>query len=174
MISDKLSFHLFKQQPKENAIKHIELVKSVANSDHEAFRQLYKLFSDNRPPHRPGQAGQRAIDIMQLDDEQYDFFLQNTEQHKQQMGRFNDQKRDLLQIYFSSLLDSTNIANLDSLVMLVQVLERKKIEGPYQHFQDMHSILRPEQQSGFESFVNQAMQRILTGNKNNPPPPKDS
>ncbi|MEM8965614.1 MAG: hypothetical protein AAGE93_04290 [Bacteroidota bacterium] len=111
---------------------------------------------------------------MQLDDEQYDFFLQNTEQHKQQMGRFNDQKRDLLQIYFSSLLDSTNIANLDSLVMLVQVLERKKIEGTYQHFQDMHSILRPEQQSGFESFVNQAMQRILTGNKNNPPPPKDS
>ncbi|MEO0333461.1 MAG: sigma-70 family RNA polymerase sigma factor, partial [Bacteroidota bacterium] len=27
-------------------MKHIELVKSVANGDREAFRQLYELFSD--------------------------------------------------------------------------------------------------------------------------------
>ncbi|MEM9833203.1 MAG: hypothetical protein AAF944_21395 [Bacteroidota bacterium] len=132
------------------------------------------LFTKPRPPHRPEQVGQRAIDIMRLDDKQHELFLQSVDQHKQQMSRFNNQQRDLLRTYFSSLLDSTNIANSDSLIKQVQVLERKKIEATYQHFQDINSTLKPDQQAGFESFVNQSVQRILTGNKNNPPPPKDS
>ena len=125
-----------------------------------------------KPPHQEGGFQKKAVDILKMDEQQHDTFLQFVKQHQRQMEEVNKQQRDLLKPYFYSLSDSTNKVDTESTLDRVQLLERKKIESTYQHFQDVKSILKPEQQAGFEEFMNTALERILLDKQRNSPPPK--
>ena len=122
------------------------------------------------PPKGPRESGKKAIDILKMDEEQNDFFLQSAQQHVRQMDDFAKQQRILLKLYFSSLIDSENPINSDSLLHQVQLLERKKIESTYQHFEDMKVMLKPEQQVHFEGFIEHALEFILLDKKKQLPP----
>ena len=125
------------------------------------------------PPHHGRKlGGQKAGAIMKMNDQQNESFHLLAEEHMKKMEGFNNQQRNLLKPYFSSLIDSKAAINSDSLLNKVQLLERNKIESTYQHFQDVKSILKPEQHTYFEEFVEHAMGRILLGQKKNLPPPK--
>jgi len=108
--------------------------------------------------------------ILQLDDTQNDAFLKLVKKHRQKMNAFNEDQKELLKPYFDSLVDSTG--SQKEVLDKVEKLERQKIESIYQHFQEIKSILRPEQLSNFEEFMNHAIKRILPGSGKKPPPPK--
>lgn len=134
---------------------------------------MVAFFFLTAPPPPKGEEFDRKgpIDIVKMDEQQNESFLQLAEQHKKQMVDLNDDQRKLLKPYFNSLINPAIIINSDSLLNQVQLLEQRKIESTYQHFQEVKSMLRPEQQSDFKEFMNRALERILL-EQNNPPPPK--
>lgn len=115
--------------------------------------------------------GKKAVDILKLDQQQHESFLLLVRQHIQLMDDFSNQQRKLLQPYFNSLIDLNKTNDFDSLLNQVQLLERKKIESVYQHFQDVKSILKPTQQENFAAFIDHAVKRILIEQNNQPPEP---
>ncbi len=113
----------------------------------------------------------KASEVLKLDTQQGVSFLQLAQAHMKQMDDFNNQQRDILQPYFKSLIKQNNSIDPESLLDQVQLMERRKIESVYQHFQDVKSILRPDQYEYFDGFIEHAIERILLDEKNNPPPP---
>ncbi len=115
------------------------------------------------PPHQNNNKGfiQKAIQILDLDEQQSSAFFEFTKKHKNQMETIHLKQRELLKPYFSSLIDTTKDKNSESILKEVQQLERSKIEKTYQHFEEVKSILRKEQKPYFEDFVNQAVRIIL-------------
>lgn len=126
------------------------------------------------PSHRGAEGRKGALDIMKLDEQQDELFLQLAQQHMQQMDDFDNQQRNLLKPYFNSLIDKSKTINSDVLLNQVQLLGRKKIESTYQHFQDVKSILRPDQHIDFEEFVEHTMEKILLEKKQKSPPFKEN
>lgn len=128
------------------------------------------------PPPHPGQHKHfqnRAVDILRLDREQHHAFLASADQHRQQMRTLNQQQRDLLKPYFYSLVDTEQALDKERILEETQLLDRKKIEATYEHFDKIKSILREDQKPDFEAFMNQAIGRILLNTKKDLPPPKD-
>ena len=131
------------------------------------------FFFLTRPkPFPPRDGGKRrAIDMLKMDEQQHDIFLEYVNQHIQLMDGFDNQQRNLLKPYFNTLVDSTKNTDSDNLLGQALQMERKKIESTYQHLQDIKSILRPEQQAAFEAWINSALEVILL-DKKKPLPPK--
>lgn len=115
----------------------------------------------------------RAIEILKLEESQQAVFLESAKKHNQQMEAVNNQQRDLLKPYFQSLIDPESPSGTDSLLRQVELLERKKIELTYQHFNDVKSNLKEDQKAGFEKFMKRALDIILLNQQKRPPPPKD-
>ncbi len=149
--------------------KYAALVLLLLNLSMIAFFFLTKP----KPPHQGDGFQKRGPNIMNMDEKQHDLFLQSAKQHGQHMKAINKQQQDLLKPYFYSLIDSTKNTNPNATLNEVQDLERQKIESTYQHFQEVKSILKPEQQADFELFMNDVIERILMETKKNPPPPKE-
>ena len=124
-----------------------------------------------RPPHggeRPG-FSDRAADVLKLDKQQHDTFLDLAKEHSELMRGFNDQQRDLLKPYFQTLAESSSKIDADSLLQRHQEIERKKIESTYKHFQDVKSILKDDQQESFGVFMESALRQILMEGNKKPP-----
>ena len=115
----------------------------------------------------------QAIKMLHLNEEQEAFFNQSAKAHNQKMEAITKQQQKLLVPYFQTLTDSSK--NIDTAMVLSQFqqLEVDKITSTHQHFQDVKSILKPEQQPDFKSFMNKALDILLFNKKKNPPPPKD-
>lgn len=133
---------------------------------------MLAFFFLTKPPNHP--RGKRfkggAIEILNLDKTQDKVFFELVKNHKQKMKVFNQKQKELLKPYFDSLIDSTG--QPQNVIEKVEQLERQKIESIYQHFQDIKSILKKEQLSGFEEFMDVTIKRILPDAKENPHPPK--
>lgn len=121
------------------------------------------------PPHQKGDARKKVHDMMKMDQQQNEAFLEFAQQHMQRMDDLNNQQRNLLRPYFRRLIDSTQNINSDTFFYQIQQLEREKIEATYQHFQEVKSILRPGQEASFGKFINFALDLILIGSNNEPP-----
>jgi len=130
-----------------------------------ALLTFFFLRKPNHPPRADLKRG--AIDILKLDDGQGETFFNLAKEHQQKMKVFNQSQKELLKPYFNSLVDSTgrNKNVLDK----VEQLERQKIESIYRHFQDIKSILKKEQLSVFEEFMDDAIKRILPESKGKSP-----
>ena len=125
------------------------------------------------PPRPSHPNNSKKIPLKMILDEQQDkSFSSLAKQHQQKMVDFNQQQRDLLLPYFIRMIDPSITIDSDSLLKQVQILEQKKIKSTYLHFQDIKSILRPEQHPSFEKFVERAVGRILLGQEKRPNPPK--
>ena len=121
------------------------------------------FFITKPAPHlEKGRRFQReAIEIMNLNDQQKKFFFQSVKKHSQGIASTSRQQKELLRPYFQNLIKPTEDVEADSLLKQIQALEVEKIEATYAHFQEIKSILKPEQQTGFKHFVNRALGIIL-------------
>lgn len=125
---------------------------------------FFFLTAPKAPP--PTNGGRKAaIDIMHLDEQQHDAFLELADRHIELMERFDDQQRNLLKQYFGDVALSGRNADSDSLLNQVLQKERNKIESTYQHLQDVKTILHPDQGHYFEEFVSSALEIILMEKK---------
>lgn len=146
--------------------KYATLLMLVLNLGLVAFFFLTKP----KPPMRGETFSPRAIEILQLDKDQHQAFLQSAEQHGKQMRTINDGQRNLLRPYFNGLVDPSLNLNPDSILQQVQLLERQKVEATYLHFKAVKALLRDEQQNNFEQFMNQALGRLLLNDMPSKPP----
>lgn len=142
---------------------------------------MIAFFFLTKPPHRglpPGEGGgppfkNKAIDVLKLDEGQHAIFLKSVQAHREVIQNTDEKQRDLLKPYFYQLIDPEQVVDSDSTLHKFQQLERNKIESTYQHFQEIKSILTPDQQADFEVFMKDALKMILLETEKNQPPPKD-
>lgn len=136
---------------------------------------MITFFLMTRPRHLPPPGGQKGppIEVMNLDEKQHANFQIYVEQHRNQMSKLDDQQRSLLQPYFNSLVDPNSTINTDNSIRQIAQLEQRKIESTYKHFQDVKSILRPEQEKDFRVFMHSALNMIFV-EKKPPPPPRNN
>ena len=146
--------------------KYATLLMLVLNLGLVAFFLLTKP----KPPMRGETFNPRAIEILQLDKDQHQAFLQSAEQHGKQMKSINDGQRDLLRPYFNSLVDPSLKINSDSILQQVQLLDRQKVEATYFHFKTVKTLLRDDQQDNFEQFMTKALGRLLLNDTPAKPP----
>lgn len=114
----------------------------------------------------------KAIEILQLDEQQKASFLELAEQHRQLMDSVNEQQSALLKPFFQTIIDTSYPAQTESTFKKTEQLESKKIKATIQHFLEVKSLLREEQHVNFEVYLNQALEMILLKKGNNPPPPE--
>ena len=88
------------------------------------------LLTANPPPQGAETGEKKAVDILRMDEQQDETFLQLVRQHIQLMDDFSNQEQKLLQPYFYSLIDQNIANNSDSLLNQVLLLERKKKSNP--------------------------------------------
>lgn len=132
---------------------------------------IITFFLLTKPTHRHKKGGHPhkvAKEILQLDEEQNEKFLQLAQQHKQLMRDLNKEQRNILQNYFTPLMDKNFSQNRDSILIEIQNIERKKIESIDQHFENIKVILKPNQQENFKDFVQHLLKKILSTSKNKP------
>lgn len=128
------------------------------------------------PPHHPGpghQPFERAIKSLDLDIEQEAQFRELVKEHHKTIGLIDDQQRELLTPYFESLVDTEQSISTDSLLSDIQVLEAQKIETTYNHFVDVKALLREDQFSDYEKFIQKAIHNLVMKPKKDRRPPKD-
>ena len=105
------------------------------------------VFNKPHPPHKKNRGG--VVERLNFDQQQHERFLEYLKVHHQKMTAFSKQQEDLLKPYFEQLIDTTSTIDSLAVFSAVQQLEEKKISAVYQHFQDVRSILRPEQEENF-------------------------
>jgi hypothetical protein len=141
---------------------------------------MIAFFFLTRPPHQGLPSGEgggppfknKAIDILKLDESQHAIFLKSVQAHRDLIQKTDKKQRDLLKPYFHQLIDPEQVVDVDSTLHKIQQLERNKIESTYQHFQEIKSILTPDQQADFEVFMKDALKMILMETEKKPPPPR--
>ena len=124
---------------------------------------IISFFFFGRPKHKKHRPKKvRATEIMNLDKGQNEKFFKLADTHMTEMKALEKSQRELLATYFENIMQrSDNTKNQDSLLQKVQIIEKEKVKSTYQHFEDIKSILRPEQLDDFKKFVEQALGRIL-------------
>ena len=114
-----------------------------------------------------------ASEQLHFDEAQHQEFLKIVAVHQEEMELLNVQQRDLLSDYFRTLMDSSIQIDKEQQIQKVQALEKRKIEGAYQHLEDVRNILHEGQLIYFEEFMKHVMRVLLENEQKNPPPPKD-
>lgn len=98
---------------------------------------------------------------MNLDDKQLEKFVESAERHKKAIRDLNEQQQALLQQYYLPLLHDKKNVNSASLEKAINQIEKRKLEITYQHFEEVKTMLRPEQMAGYQHFIQNALGRIL-------------
>ncbi|MBT8229192.1 MAG: hypothetical protein KJO50_02965 [Bacteroidia bacterium] len=133
---------------------------------------FFFLTKPKKPLH-PGPGGpEKAGDILKLDDQQTERFLKFAERHSRQIDIVDMQQRKLMKPYFKSIITGEGTEINDNRIEQALQLERKKIESTYSHFGDIKTLLKSEQQTNFEKFIDHALGKILKEQRKPPPPPK--
>lgn len=131
------------------------------------------LMLSHKPP--KGQTlEKRADEIMNFDKMQHQAFLKMAGDHKILIDSINNQQRAVLKPFFKTLSNPDDQINKDSLTALALKLEKSKIESTYLHFEEIKSILHPEQIPAYQVFIDQAINRILINKQNRPKPRRKS
>ena len=136
---------------------------------------LYFIPAGIIPKPRPPEAfifEHRAMNMLELDEDQRDHFHEIAAEHAKQMNACNAEQRKMIEGYFMASLNDVSQHDPDSLMSEIHILENKKIDFTLKHFQEVKSMLKPEQQPFFDEFVKNALQIILD-RKKNPPRAKD-
>lgn len=131
---------------------------------------MISFFFLTKPPHPHGVNNRSFVrpadEIMQLDKDQNSQFLELASKHTKQIKTLEAEQRELLKPYFLSTIDSPNQSVSDSLVNEILRIEKQKIEKTQDHFQEVKSILKPEQKDKFKTFLEESLNFILSDNKN--------
>lgn len=119
-----------------------------------------------------GDFGIQAPRILHLNAEQRKAFRFSADSHHRKMQALSLRQKELLAHYFQQIVDSSQTDNA-LLLQKAEQLEREKIEITYQHFEEVKSILKPEQLPYFKEFMQAVLDVMSTNSKKNAPPPKD-
>ena len=115
---------------------------------------------------------EEAAQILHLSAEQRPQFIELTIQHNQQMLSIERKLTPLLKDYFKQLSDETGAPADTVLFSKIQALEAEKIEVTYQHFEAVKALLHEDQLPYYETFMNRALEVLLSSTKKPPHPPK--
>lgn len=130
-----------------------------------------------KPPRRPQPTFKNnrseVIEMLHLNNQQAIQLNKLADVHKQKMQEISEHQAKLLLPYFESLVSASQVIEKDSLFKEYQQSEREKIELTYQHLQEIKSLLEEDQLPDFKEFMTKTTNRLLLGNKKNPPPPQD-
>ena len=116
---------------------------------------------------------ERVPEILNLDNTQQSLFNGLAEQHEQQIKLINKQQQQLLLPYFESIANSDIEVDTNTVLSLIEQLERKKLEGTYQHLNKVKNLLTEDQLPQFDVFMQTITERIVMKSKKNPSRPKD-
>lgn len=129
------------------------------------------FFMVNKPPfHR----GMRAMDSLNLDDQQHTEFLVSAKKHKALIKEIKIKQKEILHTYFNLLVTSSEQVNETEVLTTYEQLESQKVKITYQHFKEIKDFLRQEQHADFEQFMEMMLKRILINSQKDNHPPKDS
>ena len=130
------------------------------------------LFLAPRPPHpRKAAFRGRATEILHLDKDQEAKFIELAEAHNQKMKALKKEQADLLKSYFQAV--TKEVSNEEQQMIMDEVLEmeKSKVEVTFSHFQDVKSMLKPDQKEYFQTFMDQALGILLLDGKGKRPLP---
>ncbi len=113
------------------------------------------------PPHDSFGFRRKVPKILHLASDQKALFIESATNHNQNMRRINKKQKELIQPYFQSLVDSTIHIDKEQVLDQIQLLEREKVSTTFEHFQEVKSILTPEQQGHYKRFVEHALETLL-------------
>ncbi len=119
-----------------------------------------------RPPHPegggPGPLDRHIIERLHLNAEQKTQFERLKTAHHEQMQAFDRAHRDAMGNYFALLKnDTATPEQQDSLLALVQNIQKNRATVTFQHFTDLKALCTPEQKKDFEALLPELMQVIL-------------
>jgi len=126
---------------------------------------LFIAFGPHHPPPNhtrthPHAFLQQAIQMLGLDAEQEILFKESAQKHSSSTKAIEEQQEKVGQEYFHTLLE-TNDEVEDSLVHQLQQLEKDKIVITYEHFEEVKTLLNPNQQANFSKFLDKALQILI-------------
>ena len=104
---------------------------------------------------------EKAIQILNLEDDQKAVFLKLTKTHNTKMKALFEEEKEVTNTYFKN--------PSDSLLNSIALIETEKIKVTNQHFSDIKHILKESQLEHFEDFKKRALQIILKTNNNHKP-----
>ncbi len=111
---------------------------------------------------------------LDLDERQRNTYFELAQTHNKAMSEINRKTKPLIRDYFNSLkMEEPNRAIEDSLLTVLDQLNRDKLTLTYSHFGDLKKICNPEQVLVFEGIMDEIIQVLLGNQKKSPPPPRD-
>ena len=120
---------------------------------------------DMPPGRRPEPAG-FIIEKLQLDDAQQARFQQLRNTHHKRDMELREESRNLHDALFSLLKnEAADSAKIDNLYNLISVNDRAKEQLNFNHFKELKTILKPEQQKLYQEFIEDIAKQF------GPPPP---
>lgn len=106
------------------------------------------------PHHRPPSNFERkGVEMLGLDSEQAEQFSELAHKHGAIIDSLNEQEKLLTVRYFNAP-EEVDLAEIEGILS-------EKIKVTNDHFNDVRSILRPEQLDRFETFKKEAINRII-------------
>lgn len=141
----------------------------------------YLFMGNKRPMHGPppgheGPAG-LIIERLQLDEEQQQKFEEQRFEHQSKIRAVRKESGELHDALFSLLKnEAIDSIKKDSLQNAIRLVEIKKDEITFEHFQQLKSILKPEQLPLFDGLIEEIGRRLTDnapggGRRDGPPPP---
>lgn len=112
-------------------------------------------------PHPGRLHNQNPHGLFKFDQDQDHRFTVLANDHIDLMKTYNNNQREILKSYFDDLLNPEMLINKDSLLNQSLAIEKNKVESTYQHFLDIKTILKKDQEEYFDLFAQQALDRIL-------------
>lgn len=136
---------------------------------------MIAFFFITRPPaphggERPSPA--KAIDLLGLDKGQYELFLASVDAHEGRIAAIREEQQQLLRPYFQSIIENNDSTDYQLVLAKAQNLEGRKMQSLHQHFQEVKTLLRPDQQGNFADFIDNITEKVLLKNNERPHPRK--
>ncbi len=121
---------------------------------------------------REGSIFEKISAQLELTEDQQAIYQSMAKQHADQMKILNNENQLLLKSYFETLKDNFSDSS-EYYKNELLIVESKKLQYTYEHFQELKSTLSESQKVRFELIIKD-ISAILTGErKNGPPPPRD-
>lgn len=150
-----------------NFYKYAAILLLVINVGLLAF-----VFTRKPPHHRPHADGKgmenhqqkhqdKAAKMLNLDEAQKATFIALATTHRQQMIAIDEEQKRLLDNGFKGLTDTAQMVSFSQDLKKIEALEGEKITKTFAHFREIKAMLRTEQLTNFEKFMEGAKQHLL-------------
>lgn len=98
-----------------------------------------------------------AHEVLDFDDAQFEQFHALVREHEQAMRAKNEEQKTQLKAFFGPLTGAGTEARKEQAAQTVLELERDKLGMIYAHFEEVRSLLRPDQQERFGEFLDEVL-----------------